>query len=111
MKVIKSYWEPESCVKDEYLTIDKISVISSESHYDCSYFEKIKLSFSECNEHGGINGANMNSRFVILLEIETGYIPDDIVAKDLKNGLSQYKIRNINELISAFKYRRYYCKI
>lgn len=85
---IKSINAPERTHGD-HLVIKNISVVDSWSYPDCSYKERIKLQFTPCNKDGSINGTDWHS----IVEI------------------GAFSIVKLDELIKAFKYRGYYCKI
>ena len=96
----------------DHLVIKNISVVDSWSYPDCSYFERIRLQFTPCNKDGSINGTDLDSIVEITLDIETGYLPKDDVGQSLKETLSRaFNIIKIDELIKAFHYRAFYCKI
>ena len=108
---IKSINAPGKTYGD-HLVIKNISVVDSWSYPDCSYKERIKLQFTPCNKDGSINGTDWHSIVEITLDIETGYIPYETVGRSLKETLSgAFRIVKLDELIKAFKYRGYYCKI
>lgn len=45
---------------------------------------------------------------IVELDIETGYITTDRVEKDLMWLLSGFKIFQLEQLVKAFSYRKYY---
>lgn len=96
----------------DHLVIKNISVADSWSYLDCSCKERIKLQFTPCDNDGSINGSDFHSIVEVTLDIETGYIPYENVGRSLKETLSgAFRIVKLDELIKAFKYRSYYCKI
>ena len=107
MNILKEYWEGENTHKDEYLILDNISFVSSKSCVDCSFYETIKLSFEPCNEKGR-TFVPSTTRFILMIEVDSGYYPVENVIKDLRNGLSNFNILNIGDLLQAFRYRKYY---
>lgn len=107
MEILKEYWKGENSHKDEYLILDNISYISSKSCQDCSFYETIKFSFEPCNETGRRFLPSI-TRYIVIVEIDSGYYPVVNVLNDLKKGLSKFKILNISGLLEAFKYREYY---
>lgn len=108
---IISVQAPEKTYCD-HLVINNISVVDSWSYPDCSYKERIKLQFTPCNKDGSINGTDCHSIVEVTLDIATGYIPFETVGRSLKETLSgAFRIVKLDELIKAFKYRKYYCSI
>ena len=107
MRILKESWEGENTHKDEYLILGNISFVSSMSCRDCSFYETIKLSFEPCNEKGR-TFVPSNTRFILMIEVDSGYYPVDNVIKDLRNDLSKFNILNIGDLLQAFRYRKYY---
>ena len=95
----------------------KIIIIGSGSRGNCTYIETVKFEFELCDAHGAINGTNLYNRLILKFDIETGYIPIEMVSESLKQVLSKVeelkniKIFRLTEIIEAFKYRRYYCHI
>ena len=98
MEILKEYWEGENSHKDEYLILDNISFVSSRSCVDCSFYETVKLSFEPCNEKGR-TFVPSTTRFILMIEVNSGYYPVDNVVKDLRNGLSKFNILNIGDLL------------
>ena len=98
MRILKESWEGENTHKDEYLILDNISFVSSRSCVDCSFYEAIKLSFEPCNEKGR-TFVPSTTRFILMIEVDSGYYPVDNVVKDLRNGLSRFNILNIGDLL------------
>jgi hypothetical protein len=96
----------------DHLVIKNISVVDSWSYPDCSYKERIKLQFTPCDKDGFINGMDVHSIVEVTLDMDTGYIPHETVGRSLKETLSgAFRIVKLDELIKAFKYRKYYCSI
>ena len=107
MNILKEYWEGENTHKDEYLILDNISFVSSKSYRDCSFYETIKLSF-EKKKKKGRTFVPSSTRFILMIEIDSGYYPVNDVIKDLRSDLSKFNILNIGDLLQAFRYRKYY---
>jgi hypothetical protein len=99
--------------RGEFLDIKRINVISCTTYPDCSYKERVELSFVPCGKDGMIYGVDNKKRIIVKLDIETGYIPFSETANAMKAALiSKVKnIRNIDILIKAFQYRKYYCEV
>lgn len=94
-------------------SLKRIKVLSCESFSDCNYIETVLFTFNLCEEKAPyfINGADIDIQFNLEIEINTGYLPEDSAARDLRKILSPFKIVKINELINAFAYRKYYNEI
>lgn len=99
--------------RGEFLDIKRINVISCTTYPDCSYKERVELSFVPCGKDGMIYGVDNKKHIVVKLDIETGYTPFSETASAMKTALiSKVKnIRNIDILIKAFQYRKYYCEV
>lgn len=99
--------------RGEFLDIKRINVISCTTYPDCSYKERVELAFVPCGKDGMIYGVDNKKRIVVKLDIETGYTPFSETASTMKTALiSKVKnIRNIDILIKAFQYRKYYCEV
>lgn len=91
-------------------SLKRIKVLSCESFSDCNYIETVLFTFNLCEEKAPyyINGADIDIQFNLEVEINTGYLPEDSVARNLRKIISPFKIVKINELINAFAYRKYY---
>jgi hypothetical protein len=108
---IKSINAPEKTYGD-HLFVKNISVVDSWSYSDCSYKERIRFLFTPCDKRGYICAVDNNNIVEITLDIETGYLPKDMVGQSLKETLSRaFNIFKIDELIKVFHYRAFYCKI
>ncbi len=108
---IISVQAPEKTYGD-HLVIKNISVVDSRSYPDCSYKERIKLQFTPCDKRGYICAVDYNNIVEITLDITTGYLPKDEIGQALKDTLSRaFNIIKIDELITAFHYRAFYCKV
>ena len=110
-KLIKEYWtiNPEEIGPTDWLYPLNIKVNEVKSYPDCTYYENITFTFEKCDK----NGARIitNNKFIVNLEIETGYRPKETVSMELYNFLNKYDIFNLSDLITAFNYRQYYEKI
>ena len=109
-KILKTYIKGKELPEIfDTLIPDKIEVINCNSYPDSTYFETVRFSFT----FGTNNGSTpyYSTKKIIELEIETGYLSQETVAKELKSLLSQFNILNLDNLIMAFAYRRYYCTI
>lgn len=96
----------------DHLVIKNISVVDSWSYPDCSYMERIKFLFTPCDKRGYICAVDYNNIVEITLDITTGYLPKDEIGQALKETLSRaFNIIKIDELVTAFHYRAFYCKI
>lgn len=108
---IKSINAPEKTYGD-HLVVKNISVVDSWSYPDCSYKERIRFLFTHATNAVIYAPLMTTTSLKITLDIETGYIPYEIVGRSLKETLSgAFRIVKLDELIKAFKYRGYYCKI
>lgn len=101
----------KGCAKSQnyWFRLDKINVKKCICFPDCTYVETVDLSFIPCNKDGSISGEFIDARFRVVFEIETGYLSEKNVVTELKNGLAKFNILDIDNLIAAFKYRKYYC--
>lgn len=87
---------------------DKIQVLKCDSYPDCTYIETVRFTF-----HLGKSDGLMpfsETRQIVELELETGYLPEKIVRKNLGKLLDNFRIHRVERLINAFEYRRFYCK-
>lgn len=107
-KIINTFSEGRK-LPEEYNTLipDKIEVLKCTSHSDCSYTETVRFSFYMGDQNGAM--PIQPAKKIIDLDIDTGYIPVDKVEQELSNLLSSFKIFQIEKLLEAFKYRRYFC--
>lgn len=109
-RIIRQYdkGEPHS---DEYDTLvpDKIEVLGCRQYQDCSYIETVRFTFVIGNARGAT--PLPLTQKVIELDIETGYLPEERIVGELKRLLFGFKIFQLEQLVKAFTYRRYYCKI
>ena len=94
----------------EYDTMipDKIRVLKCVSFPDCTHIETIRLSFrlGKSNGHTSCSGV----RQIVELEIETGYLPKQTVRDNLRRMLRNFRIYDIETMLDAFDYRRFYCR-
>lgn len=90
---------------------DKIKVLRCVGYPDCTYIETVQISFYPCDSRGAINGLDEEKRIIVTFDIETGYCPFSQVAETMRHGFRHLRIVGLDELIKAFEYRRYYCKI
>ena len=97
----------------DFLDIKKIRVLGCKSYPDCTYIERVELIFEPCNNDGAKCGIDIGKDTVVTLDIETGYIPYSDTATALKVALISKvgNIRDIDILIKAFQYRKYYCRV
>lgn len=109
-KILKQYVVGESHAEEfDTLVPDKIEVLGCRSYADCSYIETVRFTFSIGNERGGV--VMPVTKKIIELDIETGYISADRVESDLMWLLSAFKIFELEQLVKAFSYRKYYSPI
>ena len=111
MKIRSTFYGSEKMNPIDMIRLDKIKILGCEGHADSSYIETIEMSFNVCSINGLIIGANTDNRFRIVFDIETGYLPEDAIEKQLKKLLESFKIYDIETLLQAFRYRRFYCKL
>ena len=111
MKIRSTNYDSERMNPIDMIRLDKIKILGCEGHADSSYIETIEMSFNVCSKNGFIIGANTDNRFRIVFDIETGYLPEDAIEKQLKKLLEYFKIYDIETLLQAFRYRRFYCKL
>ena len=116
-EILKIYYKCKPEHEFTHVRLCNIDVLNCKSYPDCTYIETVKFEFELCDAHGAINGTNLHNRLILKFDIETGYIPIEIVSESLKQVLSKVeelkniKIFRLTEIIEAFKYRRYYCHI
>lgn len=94
-------------VNYEMIRLDKIKVLKCKGYPDCSYIETVDLSFKLCDNKGCVSLMNVDYRFHVVLEIDTGYRPDIYIEKDLRKYLKPFNIFELETLIKAFKYREF----
>lgn len=97
--------------KATHLLPDKIKVLDCVGYPRCTYIETVQISFYPCDSRGFINGLDEEKRIIATFDIETGYCPFTQVAETLRHGFRHLRIVGLDELVRAFEYRRYYCKI
>lgn len=109
--VTKYFFSSTKTEKRDKINIDKqtfslkrIKLLSCES-FNNDYIETILFTFDLCEEK------ITDIQFNVEIKMSTWYLPEDLVAKNLRKLLSRFKIVNINELINAFAYRKYYNEI
>lgn len=91
-----------------HLLASKIKVIDCVSHSNCSCIETIEITFWGCDDKGIIVG-NGEKKTIVIFDIDTGYIHPDFLARELRRELEKhFQIFDINSLIKAFSYRRYF---
>lgn len=97
---------------NQAFSLKRIKVLSCES-FSNDYIETILFTFDLCEEKAPyyIKIADIDIEFNIEVKISTWYVSEDSIAKRLRKLLSRFKIVNINELINAFAYRKYYNEI
>lgn len=109
-KIVNTFLEGE-LLSEKYDTLipDKIEVLKCVSHSDCSYTETVRLSFYV----GMQNGLTPipSTKQIIELDIDTGYLPEEKVERNLRILLSDFKIFQFEKFLEAFKYRRYFCNL
>lgn len=91
------------------ITLDKIVVKDCRSYPDSTYIERVSFYFRECDASGGTSCSD--NRFLIVMDIETGYRPETSVDADLRKLFSRFPIIKIEEVVQAFRYRQFYQKI
>ena len=92
MKIRSTFHDSERMNPTDIIRLDKIKILWCEGHADSSYIETIEISFNVCSKNGFIIGANTDNRFRIVFDIETGYLPEDAIEKQLKELLKPFKI-------------------
>lgn len=110
MDKIRNIYQEGLPLAEEYDTLipDKIEVLDCVTHEDCSYTETIKLSFYVGNERGAFPGPG--TRKFIELDIDAGYRRTEEVRAALASLLFPFKIFQLERLLDAFEYRRFYCR-
>lgn len=91
------------------LRLHKIEIINSRSYPDCAVIERHKFYFRASDKNGWMFPGDC--RFLIVMDIYTGYIPDDVVDSALRQQLSRFPILFIEEIVQAFRYRCFYLNI
>lgn len=110
-KILKSGWikiTPPRKDMDK-MTLDKIKVNDSRSYPDSTCIERVLFYFQECDSAGAISCSD--NRFLVVMEVETGYRPKTSVDADLRKLLSRFEIIKIEEVVQAFRYRHFYLNI
>ena len=96
--------------KNKYLSLSNIYINERKKLKDGSYLEEVEFSFQACNKDGSVDVGDLNEMVIATLIVETGSSPFPDVANALKSELMSNvdNILNIDILIQAFKYRKYY---
>ena len=96
--------------KNRYLSLSRIKINGKQKLKDCSYLEEVEFSFQACNKDGSVDVGDLNEMVIATVIVETGSSPFHDVANALKSELMSNfdKILNLDILINAFKYRKYY---
>lgn len=89
-----------------YLRLEKIKILNTRHFPDCTCVETVSFKFCYCDANGAIPVSN--NRFIIEADIETGYLPEGAIERDMRQMFLQYPIFNIERLLAAFKYREFY---
>ena len=89
--------------------LHKIEIVDSWTFADTTEIERVKFYFRACDNDGWMFPGDC--RFLIAMDVETGYCPDAAIETALRRQLSRYPILFIEEVVQAFRYRRYYCNI
>lgn len=110
MDKIRNIYQEGRSLAEEYDTLipDKIEVLDCETRTDCTYTETVRFSFFIGNERGGFPGPG--TRKFIELDIDAGYRRIEEVRSALAYLLSSFKIFQLEKLLDAFEYRRFYCR-
>lgn len=106
-RILKQYVEGVSH-SEEYDTLIPgiIEVLGCRSYADCTYVETVRFTFAIGNEKGAT--PMPITKMIVELDIETGYIPDERIRENLMSLLSRFKILQLEQLVEAFVYRKYY---
>lgn len=110
-KILKSGWikaTPHRKDMDK-LKLDKIKVNDCRSYPDSTFIERVLFYFHACDNIGAIPVSD--NRFLVVMDVETGYIPEESVNAALRQQLSRLPILHIEEVVQAFRYRRFYLNI
>lgn len=109
-RILKQYVDGESH-SEEYDTLipRRIEVLGCRSYADCTYVETVRFIFDIGNGKGSV--PMPITKKIVELDIETGYLPDERVKGNLMGLLSRFKIFQLERLIEAFFYRKYYSPI
>lgn len=107
-RILKFYRNGEPLpVEYDTMIPDKIDVLKCRSYSDCTYVETVRLTF-RLGTSDGMEPIS-ETRQIVELDIETGYLPYSTVKKALSELLDNFRIYKVDNLIRAFEYRRFYC--
>lgn len=110
-RILKSGWIKITPIRKDMdkLTLDKIKVNDCRSYPDSTFIERVLFYFHACDNIGAISVSD--NRFLVVMDIETGYLPQESVSAALRQQLSRFPIIRIEEVVQAFRYRRFYLNI